>query len=202
MEDKKNLGLRHEVDYNLELVSLVGANTQDKSLSIEIDEKNINGCLGFSAQGHDNLIAIHPWTSDPVKQWPVENFYALAKGLLEYVAVNVVIVGDEDALNKIKEIFGNLSSNLIDLTGKTTLVQLAALLKKCELLISGDSGPVHLACAVGTPVVAIFRNDLPGKAPKRWGPWGNGHTVIENPILSGITVEEVLNKVKEIVRIR
>jgi len=70
-------------------------------------------------------------------------------------------------------------------------------LKRCALLVSGDSGPVHLAAAVGTPIVALFRNDLPGKTSKRWGPWGKGHTVIEKENLEDISVDEVFEKVKQ-----
>jgi ADP-heptose:LPS heptosyltransferase len=80
---------------------------------------------------------------------------------------------------------------------QTSLVELAALLKRCSLLISCDSGPMHLAASVGTPVVALFRNDLPGKTAKRWGPWGSGHTVIEKVNLLDISVDEVFEKAKQ-----
>ena len=56
---------------------------------------------------------------------------------------------------------------------------------------------MHLAAAVGTPVVALFRNDLAGKTAKRWGPWGEGHVVIEQSSLNDISVVEVFNKIKE-----
>ena len=78
-------------------------------------------------------------------------------------------------------------------------MELAALLKKCKLLISADSGPVHLASAVGTPVLALFRNDIPGKCAKRWGPWGKGHSVIEKSCLSDIKVDEVFENAKEMI---
>jgi len=81
---------------------------------------------------------------------------------------------------------------------KTTLPELAALLKRGSLVVSGDSGPMHLATAVGTPVIALFRNDLPGKTAKRWGPWGKNHIVIEKSNLNNITVDEVFSKVKEV----
>jgi ADP-heptose:LPS heptosyltransferase len=57
---------------------------------------------------------------------------------------------------------------------------------------------VHLACAVGTEVLAIFRNDIPGKSARRWGPLGKGHIIIEKNNLSDITVAEVFDKVKEV----
>jgi len=56
---------------------------------------------------------------------------------------------------------------------------------------------VHLASGVGGRVLALFRNDIQGKTAKRWGPWGEGHYVIEKNNLSDITVDEVFNKAKE-----
>jgi ADP-heptose:LPS heptosyltransferase len=64
-------------------------------------------------------------------------------------------------------------------------------------LISGDSGPVHLAASVGTNVIALFRNDMQGKGPERWGPWGANNIVIAKKSLLDISVEEVLDKVRE-----
>jgi ADP-heptose:LPS heptosyltransferase len=86
----------------------------------------------------------------------------------------------------------------VDLVNKTSLVELAQVLKQARLLISCDSGPMHLGAAVGTPVVALFRNDLPGKTARRWGPWGPGHAVIEKSRLEDISVEEVLDKARNI----
>lgn len=195
MEDKKCLGQKHEVEYNLELVRLAGAKTDNNSLSLALDN-NVSGEPNIDGSG--NLVALHPWTSDPVKQWPERNFCELAKRLIKELNAQVVIIGGEVERGKSAQLFDNLDTNLNDLTGKTTLKQLAAILKKCKLLVSCDSGPMHLACALGIPVVAIFRNDISGKTAKRWGPWGKGHIVIEKNNLSGITVEEVFNKIKEI----
>jgi ADP-heptose:LPS heptosyltransferase len=108
----------------------------------------------------------------------------------------VIIGGKEESDNG--RIFNNLGSRIHNLTAKTDLLQLAAILKNARLVISGDSGPMHLACCLDTPVVAIFRNDLIEKGPKRWGPWGNYHRVIQHPSLSEITVEEVFGEVKEL----
>jgi len=197
MEDEKHLGQKHEVEYNLDLVSLVGAKTEDKTLSLFIDDEIVKD---FNIKEYNNLIAIHPWTSDPVKHWPLSNFSDLAKRILEDKDIKVVIIGGSEELERSADYFANLGNNLINLTGRTTLKQLAALLRKCKLLISCDSGPVHLACAVGIPAIAIFRSDIPGKSAKRWGPWGKGHTVIEKESLHHITVEEVLHKIKERLR--
>ena len=148
-------------------------------------------------------MAIHPFTSDPVKQWPVERFMELARSIAQEMKVKVVLVGRTEVGTPPYRSGGCPAScrrtapNFIDLINKTSLVELAALLKRCSLLISCDSGPMHLAASVGTPVVALFRNDLPGKTVKRWGPWGSGHTVIEKGNLLDISVDEVVHKVKE-----
>ncbi len=191
IEDQKYKGLKHEVEYNLELVGLIGAKTKDNTLLLRINDDLLSIDLPH------NAVAIHPWTSDSVKQWPLTNFSELALRLVKELNAKVVIIGGGQGLNKSSEAFKYAGVNLMDMTGKTSLRQLAALLKKCRLLISGDSGPVHLACAAGRPVIAIFRNDIPGKTAKRWGPWGGGSRVIEKGSLLDITVDEVFNKTKE-----
>ena len=60
----------------------------------------------------------------------------------------------------------------INLSGRTTVGELTALFSKCKLFVSNDSGPVHIACAVGTPVISIFGRKDPGLSPERWGPRG------------------------------
>ncbi len=109
----------------------------------------------------------------------------------------VLIVGGKEEAQRSFSVFKGMGEEVLDFTGKTTLRELGAILKRCRFLVSGDSGPVHLACAVGTPVVAIFRNDILGKGPKRWGPWGSGNFVIENSSLSLITAEEVFECLKK-----
>jgi ADP-heptose:LPS heptosyltransferase len=198
MKDEKHLGLKHEVEYNLELAALAGAHTQDKSLSLNIDKKAADTLLKKSGvrQG-DVLVAIHPWTSDPVKQWPLENFISLIDRFSKEPAVKVIIVGGKEEAVKSQGFFNGLGVNVVNLSGKTTLSELGALLKASKALISADSGPVHLAASVGIPAVAIFRNDIPGKTPKRWGPWGERHIVIEKNNPKDITVDEVFECTKK-----
>jgi ADP-heptose:LPS heptosyltransferase len=186
--DNKNLGLKHEVEYNLGLVDLISAKTNNKSLS-----------LGRLPR-HNNLeyvgaVAIHPYTSDKVKEWPLERFKELSRRIAGELRLSVIVVGKAETG---AELFSNLEGNIVNLVNKTSLIGLAQVLKQCRMLVSCDSGPMHLAAAVGTPVVALFRNDLPGKTARRWGPWGSGHTVIEKADLNDIAVEEVLVKIKVI----
>ncbi len=186
IKDTKHQGIRHEVDCNLELVGLAGAKTLDKTIKIKVNEDLFKEFIG------QRVVAIHPFTSDPVKQWPLERFIELAQRITRENGVKVVLVGRAEDQNI------EAGDGVVDMVNKTSLVELAALLKRCSLLVSCDSGPMHLAVSVGTPVVALFRNDLPGKGAQRWGPWGKGHTVIEKGSLGDISVEEVLDKAKNI----
>jgi len=189
LQDKKFLGERHEIEYNLELAGFAGAAIENKELSLSIDSRLADDL------SPDNLLAIHPWTSDQLKQWPIESFYSLTEQLLSDKKLSIVVVGGREEYPKSLEFCRGLKVH--NLVGKTNLLQLAALLKRSRLLITGDSGPMHLATCVGTPVIAIFRNDLPAKSPRRWGPWGQGHIVIEKNNLREISVEEVLSKARE-----
>ena len=185
LKDTKHQGNRHEVDCNLELTGLLGAGTQNKALAIKVDTNLYKHFV------NQKIVVIHPFTSDSVKQWPIERFMELAQQLRAQLDLKVMLVGlSQEPLE--------INDNIINMVNKTSLPELAALLKRCSLLISGDSGPMHLAASVGIPVVALFRNDLPGKTAKRWGPWGSGHVVIEKSNLNDITVDEVFNKVKEV----
>ncbi len=188
LKDTKYLGTRHEVDSNLELVNLIGAKTSDKTIAL-------SKLPSQSMVEYAGAIAIHPFTSDKVKVWPMERFIELAERIARDVKIRVLLVG-KVADGMYTGYRGKEDKNIIDLINKTSLVELAQVLRQCKLLITCDSGPMHLSAAVGRPVVALFRNDLPGKTAKRWGPWGEGHTVIEKARLEDISVDEVLKAVR------
>jgi len=189
LKDTKHLGQKHEVEYNLDLVSLLPARTGDRRLSLKIREK--------PPIAERDFVMIHPWTSDPIKQWPLQRFVELAGRVISELGFKVAIVGGKENAEESKRRFSSLGEGLIDLTGKTTLEELAALLGVCRILVTADSGPMHLAACMNTPVIALFSNAIAGKSSRRWGPWGDGHTVIEKRTLKEITTEEVLFKLKE-----
>jgi ADP-heptose:LPS heptosyltransferase len=198
IRDKRDLGLKHEKQSNLELSALAGAGEQ------AVDDYRISPALemvsllpeSFLKEG---FVVLHPWTSDSVKQWPHERFLRLAQMMSSDLALNLVMAGGLAESRSYRRFYCALDGDkTTDLTGKTTLPQLLAVLAASRLLVSGDSGPMHLAAAAGTRVVAIFRNDLPGKTPRRWGPLGEGHAVLQKSSLADISVEEVFATVKGI----
>jgi heptosyltransferase-3 len=83
--------------------------------------------------------------------------------------------GEEKELKKVEQILAHCQTRPINLAGKTTLKQLAALSDRSRLFIGVDTAPMHIAAAVGTPVLALF-----GPSGEfNWGPWGDGHGVLK-----------------------
>ena len=110
----------------------------------------------------------------PTKRWPAASFAEVADRLQQEGCGAVVMIGGPDELAEVAAVRGMMKTPSIDLTGATAVGLLPALLSKASLLITNDSGPMHIATAVGTPVVALFG---PTSAV-RTGPYGAGHTVL------------------------
>lgn len=107
------------------------------------------------------LVAISPGAKRPTKRWLPENYGRLCSLLLKTGRVKVVLLGDLDDIEVAEKVKKSTKGHLIDLTGKTSLLQLAAVLERSSVLVTNDSGPMHMASAVNTPVVAIFGPTVP-----------------------------------------
>jgi len=119
------------------------------------------------------LVAIHPMTRWPTKLWYEERFASVADAL-QASGVQVIFTGgaaDQEALDRIG---GAMTARMIRTDGEGGLKALAALYERCRVVLSTDTGPMHIAAAVGTPVVAL----LGPTAPNRTGPYGPGHVVL------------------------
>lgn len=198
VKDMKSLAERHEVEYNLDLVRAIGIEPKDRRpvlIVTDTDKDKIRKYKDKEGKIGENkgkgIIAIHPCTSNPKKQWPVEYFARLGD-LLSQDGVKVALVSGQEGLATTRQVISKMKNKPLDLSGKLTLKELAAFFKKCDFVISGDSGPVHIAAAVGTPVVVLFGRQDPGSNPTRWGPCGEGHIVIQKDKLGDITPEEVI----------
>jgi heptosyltransferase-2 len=164
--------------------------------------------LGYKTGQH--LIGISPSSAyGPAKCWPKDNFRKLTIKLLEDKNNFMLFFGDDKASQLIEQIVSSLSSRVINLSGKTTIRQLIALMKYCACFISNDSGPMHIAAALKIPLIALF-----GSTDKdATGPYGRNVIVIDKHIgcapcfrktcpnnmecMHAIKVEEVLEKIKE-----
>lgn len=201
LKDKKSLCEKHEVDYNLDLIESIGIKAEDKSLYFPVDafiEENLKKILSTKGVDFDDrVIAIHPATSNPEKMWPAERFASLCDRIIGMRAFaglvrppRVVLIGGQEERFISEKVKAAAKNPVIDLTGAFSIKELGAFLKNCVCLISNDSGPVHIAAAVGAPAAVFFGEERPGGSSKRWGPYGKTHLVVSGPKVADITVEE------------
>jgi heptosyltransferase-2/heptosyltransferase-3 len=122
---------------------------------------------GVTADG--SLVAIHPGAGAPVKQWKPESFAEVADVIAHRWGAKIVITGSHDELDLAWSIHARMHSDPIIASGETSLGQLAALFRRCCLVMGPDCGPLHLAVAAGTPTVHLYGPTDPTK----FGPWGN-----------------------------
>lgn len=210
----KDLEKKHLVDVYQELLCTLDVKSCKKSPKIYLSEETI----GFAksvlvSSGYlldKRLIGINPHAAyGPAKCWPKENYHELAKNLLlSDENLSVVFVGDGSSSDCIKEITKGLPSRAIDLSGKTDLLTLAGVIQLCDLFLTNDSGPMHLAAALDVPLIAIFGST----SDTRTGPYNSG-VVIHKKVscspcyrrncnkdfscMKKIDVNEVLSLVKE-----
>ena len=123
-------------------------------------------------------IAVNASARWPTKRWPPEFFAAVADRIEQAGIGRIVLIGGPDERGTADIITAQMRSNPVNLTGMTAPVILPALLRSAALLLSNDSGPMHIASAVGTPVVALFGPT----SPLRTGPYGNGHRVLRREL--------------------
>jgi len=121
------------------------------------------------------LIGMNPGaTYGLAKCWPADRFGELGKRLAYQGKASVLLLGKEEEGFITQAILRQIGERGADLSGKTGLLQLAAVLEHCQLLVTNDTGTMHVAAAVGTPVAAIFGPT----DPVTTGPWGERHAVI------------------------
>lgn len=218
----KQFGEKHEVEYNLDLLKNLGIEAKDKKPYIPLRRESEEWAQAiFRQEGispKDKILAIHPGASCPSKVWPADRFARVAEILAEKYALRIVLVAGPKDLRKAEEVLRHIKYPVINLAGRTSISQLASVLKRCSLFISNDSGPVHIASAVGTPVISIFGRNQKGLSPKRWGPVGERDRVLHKEVgcieclahncikefacLKAITVDDVVSVADSILQNR
>jgi lipopolysaccharide heptosyltransferase II len=219
LEYKKRFGEKHEAEYSLDALRSIGIDAKMSPLIMPIeeeDEKNIEVLLQENGlrQG-DKIIVLHPGASSVSKLWPQENFARAGDILTEKFGVRIILISGPDQIKIGEGVKELMEHKPVSLCGKISLGEVGALFKRASLFISNDSGPVHIACAVGTPVISIFSRNEKGLSPVRWGPLGTRSAVMHKDIgcikclahnckkgflcLKSITVEEVIKKAEELI---
>lgn len=212
--DIKAEGKMHEAEYNFELLKPLGIEKPEKlELYFPVTPRaaaSLEELLFQLGIPEDKpCVLLSPSASCPSKRWPAERFAALAALIRQKYDVTVALIGGPADAGLSRTIREKCAAEIHDLTGSLSLGMLGALLERSALLISNDSGPVHIACAVKTPVVSIFGRNQAGLSPARWGPLGENSRIVWKDVgctvclahdcqigflcLEAISAEEVLN---------
>lgn len=216
----KQEGQKHEIEYNLDIIRYFRIEPKDKSLYMPIKEesqRSIEHLLKeLDIKENEEILAIHPGASCPSKIWPPERFARVADSLIERYGFKVLIVAAAQDKGIANEVAGSMHQASFNVAGRTLISELASLLKRCRLFVSNDSGPVHIASAVGTPVISIFGRSQKGLSPSRWGPVGKKDIILHKEVgcteclahnckkdfacLKAITVDDVLSAADSILK--
>ncbi len=161
-------GAIHQAQYWLNLVGLLGAKTEPRPLTIASAEAAI------LPKSETPRVIIHPGSGgySPARRWPAEYFATVAQALYHELNADIVLVGTENDHADIVQKMADVP--ITNLSGQTTLTQLAALLKTADVFIGADSGVSHIAAAVGAPVITIFG---PSNY-QAWHPWTPEGTLV------------------------
>jgi heptosyltransferase II len=173
----------HRVHYYMKLIESLGSVEGCPSPRIFLRDEDreradrMLGDLGLS-DGRP-LIGMSPGAAyGAAKCWSPARFGELGKRLAGKWKASILLFGREGERLIANEILKSLKERGVDLTGKTGLLPLAALLERCQLLLTNDTGTMHMAAAVGTPTVALFGSTDPSTT----GPCGEGHVVVRKEV--------------------
>jgi lipopolysaccharide heptosyltransferase I len=156
---------RHAVEENLDVLDLLGIERGAVEFPVRFPERPLDG--------PEPRVALLPSSRWETKNWPSSCFAAVGRRLREVSGASIFLVGgpaDAEACAAVEKEMGGEVTNL---AGRTTLPELGGILKQMNLLVANDSGPVHMAAAVGTPALVVFGPT----DPQRTGPYGEGHKV-------------------------
>jgi ADP-heptose:LPS heptosyltransferase len=140
----------------LEIVALAGATHWRMMRELHVtDSDRQEAAAMFPTAQAGRLVIVHPGSSDPRRRWPVENFAAVADALAD-AGATVAVNGTDDESALVTAVIGHMRHDAVDLTGALSLSGLCGLMERAAMVISNDSGPLHLALAIGTPCVGVY----------------------------------------------
>jgi len=166
---------KHAVDRYLDFLRYLGAQINDVEFVLPLTDETKKEAQRLRDQYHlseKQYIAINPIAYWETKLWDNGKFARLADLIIEKLKLDVIFTGSNKA--DAADILSRMTKEGINLGGKTSLLTLAEIYKGARAVITTDSGPMHLAAAVGTPVIALFGPT----DPARTGPYGTGHTIV------------------------
>jgi len=201
----------HLVDYYLKIIRTAGVSDVDVQFVLPQDPPaadSISRLLTSHSIKPDNYAVFVPGSARSDKCWPIERFAALADKISSQFHLSIVATGTASETGAVENLQTTANVPIVNLAGQTSLSQLIALLRTARLVVSNDTGPGHIAAALGAPLVLIFGPTNPARV----APYGRGRCVVAiepdsrgfkadstNPKhdIKAITADEVYKKVCE-----
>lgn len=169
---------RGAVDRYWSVAELLGVGDLPKEFPLRISNAERHAATSMMGSLPRPWIAVNAGSRWQTKRWPAEHFAASMERSVGPRKGSVVIIGGPSEESVADEVARGLTIPYVNLAGRTSLRSLAAVLESVDLLVTNDSGPMHLAAAVGTPTVSIFTCTSPARA----GAFGPGHSILQTSV--------------------
>ncbi len=205
----------HEAEVNMDILARAGVPIRLKEMFLELEKADLDSVDSLLRAGgelnlHSPVVVIHPGGPASLKRWSAERYAQLTCELLREYNARIVLVGGKGEKQIAHSIVSEMNEQAFDLSGRTTLGQLAAVLRRADLFIGNDSGPMHLAAACGTKVIGLFGPT----SPQRFRPYGDNCIALrmetdcppcmreecrrpEYRCIDSISVNDVMNTVRQ-----
>ena len=183
---------RHKAADWLELLKPFGGHVEGAPARLKVNEAEGRWAAAFLA-GHgisanDRVVGIHPGASAPAKRWPLDRFVQVAAAIAQRPGVKVLAFVEPEGYGDAVARVGGV------IAAKVSLRKLIALVQRCDALVCNDSGPMHIAGALGVPTVAVF-----GSGIQQWfSPLGEGHNALAG--VESVTTAQLLDAVDATLR--
>ena len=206
----------HRSDHYLNVIESFGIPVHDRQCQLSVSQKaqkDVEEILkSHDINKNDYLIVVNPGGNWDLKRWSTENYSRLILGFIASQNIKIVISGTQKDSLLFKEMNGLVLHEAINLTGKTNLKQLIALMSRANIVVSADSGPLHMANSVGSTVIGLYGPTR----PEITGPRGSGKAFVlqynvgcnkepcyylkcpDNICMKSITVDDVKDIIKQI----
>lgn len=176
---------RHELDLNLDLARALGAPLDRVTFFLHIPEEARDAAASLLEQAGLSIgrgfVILHPGSGGSAMDWPLSGFAVLADRIMGELALPVVITGNKAEAQLVDRLCSLMQKQPLRLDGVLSIKELLALLSWARLLVANSTGPLHMAVAVGCPVVGLYC-PLAACAPVRWGPYGQPDSVLVPPL--------------------
>ena len=209
---------KHEYEFNLSLVRQLGCvvgqddtprmNVRESAGKVALEERKRIGIVP-----KDTVVVLHPGSGGSARDWSAANFRSLAATLAGF-GWKVVVTGARGEERLVDQVAGGSSGRIVTSVGRLSLSPLAAFLQMADLFVSNSTGPLHIAAAVGTPVIGFYP-PIVACSPQRWGPVTKKKAVFvptpescplckggvcrSNVCMDQITVQQVVDAARQLV---